>query len=646
MKKLLLLTAIAAALITIGAFSVRAWRAHVVAKLEGRAYTQAHKLLAEGRPLDALAVADMAVRTDARHAWSAVEFNALVAARHIPRLMAAYTQSPERVLANEEASLLVARALFAARQREDFAKVREAWRGREQQPQLWLALDSDALGLEGKVQEAEELLRGTNFVGEAEATRLVRLALHSANRNLYESWTLLDRAFALAPRNPEVRSFRAQVLESIGKPAEARVEYVAAHVADPKNPLWRDELAEFYRRQGSYDLALQTWRDALNQPAADFIALKEAFWSRVIQPKTTPPSTQRVQGELLPLVDFVRVLPPERFWDAEPFGQLALSARYTKERPEVFWLGLLEMLRTGRETDAAEHLRVNRFRTRSWRPELEAALVQILHFRTNQSFAGLDLLAAPVPSNSHPFLVELHQCAKTDLKSPGQSAVTPELAKFLMSREVFAAAFLAAGWREAALQLTAPTASAELPAWFSFGMAQCLRFNRGNEAALDYLAKAPQSPELTLLRGEILLAQKQTQEGLRQLSAIAKDNSDAGYRAAWLVAQSAIETRDFAQAQTTVAAQPRLAESTAGRELLARIALLRSGADEAEPMYRAIETESVEARAFLARRAFERRDWPAAREQTEALMRRLPDELQLRENLMAIERAQKTNENR
>ena len=135
-------------------------------------------------------------------------------------------------------------------------------------------------------------------------------------------------------------------------------------------------------------------------------------------------------------------------------------------------------------------------------------------------------------------------------------------------------------------------------------------------------------------------------EGTRELETIAKDDSDAGYRAAWLLAQSALESRDFARAREITQHQPRLARSTSGRELLARIALLGGNAAEGERMHQAIATDSVEARAFLARRAFERKDWPAARQHTEALQRRMPDELQLRENLLTIAKAEQAHENR
>lgn len=646
MKKLLLGSAVAGVLILGGIFGVRTWRAHVVNRLETRAFARANQLLQDGQPLAALAVVDEQARADGRFAWSALELNALVAGRDVPRLVALYEHAPQRVLANEEASLLVARALFAARQREKYTKLRDAWRGREVQPQLWLALDADVLSLEGKPQAAERLLASRQFSGEAEATRLERLSLYAAKRSLYEAWTLLDRAAALAPRNPDIRSYRAQILEAIGKPAEARVEYVAAHVADPKNPLLRDALAEFYRRQGSYDLALQTWRDALKLSAPDFIGLKEAFWSRVVQPGTTPAASLPAGTRLAPLAEFIRSLPAGRFWDDEAFQRLPANATFTAQRPEAFWLELIERLRTGREKEAADLLRADRFRARSWEPDLETALARILYFRSRQSLAAPDVANAVTSTNCHSFFKELEKWGRTGQGGREKTPVPSDLAGLLKSRNAFAAAFMAAGWREAALALASTQTETEVPAWFAYGFAQCLRFNRGNRAALDYLARQPRTPELTVLTGELLLADHRPAEGWRELSGIAGDDSEAGYRAAWLLAQGQIEAHQFAQARETIQRQARLAHSTTGRELLARVTLLDGQMDKAEALYRALEPQSVEARAFLARRAFERKDWPTARRETEELMRLLPDELQLRRNLLAIAQAEQTHEGR
>jgi len=646
MKKTLLLITFVACTIGGSIAAIVFWRAHVVVKLEERAFECANKLLQGERPQEALAVINEQPRSDTKHRWSKVELDALVAAGQIPQLAKIYSRTPQRLLASESASLLVARAFLAAHQRDELVKLRAAWRGRELRQELWLALDADQLDSIGKNHEAEQLLQTKKFVGEAEATRLVRLALHAANRNLYEAWTLLDRAYAVDPRNPEIRSFRADILESIHKPAEARVEYVAALVADPKNPLTRDALAEFYRRQGSYDLALQTWREAKGLSAPDFIMLKEAFWSRVIQTSTSPVSHPQIPGALTPLVDFIQSLPAGNFWDADAFARLPQNTLFARERQEIFWLQLIDMLNAGQEKQAAEFLRVNRFRSRSWQPELQASLAAILKFRAHQPLVAADGLFIGEPGEGHQFFGQLDTLVKRQSSQNGNTAVPPDLAAILYGKNAFSAAFLAAGWREAAIALSRPPAADQTPVWFTYGIAQSIRFNRGNAAALEYLAKAPSTVELVGLRGELLLAEKHTFDGRRELETIAANDSDAGYRAAWLLSQSAIESREFSKARAILQNNPRLSVSVTGQEMLARIALLEGNPAEAERLYLAIENSSTEAQAFIARRAFERKDWVAARRVTERLQQQMPDELQLRENLLAIAKAEKEHANR
>jgi hypothetical protein len=366
----------------------------------------------------------------------------------------------------------------------------------------------------------------------------------------------------------------------------------------------------------------------------------------VIQPTAQPAARSKAQGSLAPLVEFIHSLPPDRTWDAEAFARLPQSDRFARERAEVFWLQLLDLLRKGGEKDAAELLRGNRFRGRSWRPELELALGRILHFRVHGSLAATDVASTVVSTNGHPFFQELERLAIEERGRGKATPVSADFRKFLKGGNAFAAAFLAAGWREAALGLAAPKAAEPVPGWFHYGFAQSLRFNRGTRPALDYLSDQSPTDEVIGLRGELLLADGRFPEASAALQSVATHDSDAGFRSAWLLAQRCIESNDLAGARRVIEGQRRLASSITGRELLARLVLSSGDAAGAERMYQAIANESVEAGAVLARRAFERKDWATARRHTEALMRRMPDELQLRENLFAIDQAEKANANR
>jgi hypothetical protein len=100
-----------------------------------------------------------------------------------------------------------------------------------------------------------------------------------------------------------------------------------------------------------------------------------------------------------------------------------------------------------------------------------------------------------------------------------------------------------------------------------------------------------------------------------------------------------LERKNLTEARQRVAAQPRLAQSPTGVEILAKVALAQGSKDEASRLYRQIASHSVEARTFLAHEAFAQKDWAAARRWTTELIALMPDQLQLRENLEEIRRA-------
>ena len=598
-------------------------------------------MMAAGKPAEALALVQAHAKPESKLSWKGLEMDALVALGHLPRLCLIYERTPDRILANEDASLLVARAYLHSRHGEEFVRFRNVWRGRERSKESWLALDSDALVLAGKPRDAEKLLRSQTLSGAADATRLVRLALIVARKNISEAWALLGQATELAPQDPDVRSFRAQILEAVGRPAAARVEYVAALVAKPQNPFLRDQLAEFYRRQGSYDFALQTWADHLGPQSPDFMWVKALFWSKVIQQRK-PDGADIPAGDLQPLARWMATLGPDQFWDDPSFRQLPQSRRYAQERQELFWLQLLDLLKNHHEKDALELLKFGRFRGRTWEPDLEVALLRILNYRLNKSLNMLDVVFAstkPV-EELHQFFVDLEETARQE-RVEHKLVLSAEMRALLRGPDAFVAAFLAAGWREAALQLHSPDdAAANHPEWLAYGIGQTMRSNRGGDAALAFLARQGSAPSVELLTAELLIGAGKQQEGLGRLRPLAAQHSGVGFRASYVLALADVESRRYNEARQWVSQQPLLAKDMAGRELLARIALLEGNPGEAGRLYREIEAGSVEAKSFLARDSFVKKQWGEARRYTMELLDMMPDELQLRKNLMAIDQAE------
>lgn len=619
---------------------VVAWRKQVVLRQEQRAYHKAWDFIKEDRAADALTVVSAMSRPESTLDWSSLEVAALAGIRDLPRLSAIYQTNPNRILANEEASVLIARAFISTRRPADFNRVREVWRGHEKQPALWLILDADTLILQGKPRDAEKFLKAHSLPGKSDADRLTRLALLAADHDLGQAWKYLNQASLLDPRNPEIRSFRAQILETAGRPGEARVDYVAAVVAQTNNPVLRDDLAEFYRRQGNYDLALQTWREAIRLPTFDYLWLKAAFWGKVIQ-STNLDASAVAAGDLQPLAQWVIKLPNDTFWDNSSFNQLTEAQRYKSERPELFWLQLIDQLKNHHEKEAFNLLKFNSFRSRSWQPDLENALLRILSWRLDHSFSLADYsyISSSAAKDRHQFFVTLDELAKTERESAAAQP-SAELQALLKGPDAFAAAFMAAGWREAALQLASTANPSAYPDWYAYGMAQTLRANRGNQPALDYLATRKSTPDTDLLKSEILLASGKTQEALNGFGALAALNSPVGFRASYLLALADLDLKKYNDARAWIAHQPLLANDIAGKELNARITLREGNLASASQQYHAIAKQSIEARIFLAHEAYDHKQWAEARRYTLELLDLMPDQLQLRANLDAIAKAE------
>ena len=626
-----------------GYLGVHLWRVRVAHTHETRAFGRAESLFAEGRITETAAIVQaFGARPGNRLPWADLDFRVLVAQANLPRLTAIFGIDPDRVLADEAASLTAARAFLHLRQPAEYGRIRSAWNGRERDRSRWLLLDADRLLIDGQVAQAEEILRA-GLGGEAQdVPKLLRLALVVAGRNPQESVEFLNRAAAVDSRQPDARSLRGQVLEALGRPAHARVEYVAAVVADPSNPIWRDQLAEFYRRQGNADLALRTWSEAMEGPAFDAIWVKASFWARMIDPAGLSSTPRRPSaGPLAPLYRFVKDLPEDRFFDDPAFAALPDAGRFDQARQEVFWLRLTESLRQGRETEALQALASRRPDSPSWEPGLERALARILSWRNTPEHTltppGFPIARTPRSDPRLPsFWAALEDLADSQANptSAPAAATRAELEGVLAGKYAFAGAFLAAGWREAALRLAgdAPLPSGS-PVWLTYGLAQALRYNRGHAQALAFLAPHKNVPALDLLTAEIALAEGNADEARTTLQSLAPHDSDVGMRAAWLLGVDALEVDHPAEARRFVRANPRLATHTSGRELLARAALAEGDVASANRIYEGIADQSPEAQAFLARQAFEARDWDRAQSLTLSLLDRWPDELGLRAHL-------------
>lgn len=623
---------------------------------------KAQTLLDEHKPQQAFELIDkyqqrLAQNGDIPQKWIDLYIKASVGVQSPERIIYLYQQYPHATDNNEQAALIVADVLIKTARTNDYKELRKHWEGKETKPEIWFVLDADKQLIDGDRAAAIKFLNSKSFEGANDIPRLVRLALLSVEENPRMSWEYLTEAYKKDPNNPEVRSYRARLLEAVGKTALALTEYLSAARLAPDNIVMRDQLAEFYRRHGRYKLALKIWEDSLSNPLSDFVWIKTWFWSRVATPIEYKWNEKNVpNGELQPLIDYLLTIKPDQYWDSQKFENVADNNRYLQSEQSTFWLRLLQAVKDDHEDKAWELLEYNHFNPVSWNPQLETALKRILQFRKKGSLVLNDTLTpTPAPEvtttakvdqpaksgntedQPHPFFTQLDELAAKAKANPAEASIPPELQKLLTSKEVFAAAFLAGGWLEAALNFNVETIVAEgSPDWLAYGMAQAIRYNKGNLEALDYATKQKPTPTLDLLIGELLIANGSPDAGLERLLPLVDRTDDIGFRASWLVALLYAEREQYDKAKAMIDSHPRLANDVLGKEALARIALLQGNTELADKLYSALENESWEAKSYLARKAYAEQNWARAKELTETLLREFPNNMLLRENYEKI----------
>ncbi len=637
-------------------------REHFSPEKEQEDIARARTHLSEGRHQQAMEVAERyRQRFDQQDPvakeWLEIFVQGAVGTRNPGKLLVLYESYPDAVEANEEASLLVSEILINTSRTDDYAKLRDKWQGKASKEERWFVLDADRLLIDGRRVSAVDYLNSRSFEGEADVGRLIRLALLTARENPRMAWEYLAEANTKDPNNTDVRSYRARLLEAVGKSSLALTEYLAAARLDPDNILLRDQLAEFYRRHGRYKLALKVWEDSLDKPASDYIWLKTWFWGRVATPVGFEWDDKvPAEGNLHPLLQYVTNLKPGQFWDEASFEKIPDNNRYLQAQQATYWLRLLQTLEDGNEKKASDMLKYNHFSPISWAPELEILLKRILTYRKDGTLVVENAFAetksdpkhvedvAKSLRKQHPFVIQIEELAEAQRTDPN-TPIPQGLHDLLTGDNAFAAAFLAGGWLEAALSLPSDSILPDsYPEWVAYGLTQSHRYNQGNLQALEFATKQKPSSTLDLLIGELLISSGSPEAGLEKLGALTNRDDDVGFRASWLVSLLYIEQEQYDDAQKIIKSHPKLAKDVVGRETIARIALLKGELEQADKLYSALETDSWEAKSYLARKAFAEQNWPRARELTETLLREFPNNMLLRKNLNRIIEEQRKQE--
>ena len=552
------------------------------------------------------------------------------------QLLLVFEYYPPAFKGHEKGALKVASALTAEGDWKNYQTLRELFKGTEAYPSEWFILDSDSLVLQGKNNEAIELLKSRYYEGAEDTPRLLRLALIHINEHPKLAWDFLDQALKKDPNNKDLRLYRARLLETAGKQDLAQSEYAAAG-GTSESPSWiQGELADFYLRQHNYEKAIGLIEKQLGPSVKDAFALKALFLSRVIEPIPFDFRGIEASGSQKELISFIASLPEGQFWNAEAFNLLPQSRRLLETEQSTLWLRVLENLRTNRESDALSLLENNPFQTQLWDKDLAEALQRVLYYRSKGSLRlpADDNANSPSAVVSLPLLFdELRNYAQSENREelPSPSSDWVQLVK---GPDALSTLFLARGWNEAAIGLMASQVFPDnTPEWVTPAMTLALRENRGLKEALLFAKLQRQNAPLRLVTAELLIEKGEVKEAEEELHTLAKLNSTVGRKSTRILAYLLFQKGDYSGAKEILGFQPNVQTSHKGQELLAKIALAEGHDDEAARYYAGIESTSLEAKSFLAKKAFDEKDYRKAYRLTEELLKSNPDSPVLKDNL-------------
>lgn len=572
-----------------------------------RDLSEAQSLLQLKRPLEAAALiktyqAEIERQTASGKKWLELLVQASEAIPDPAQLVLIFQYQPEALKGHEGAALMVARNLLAHGDWKNYQILRELFIDSA----AWFVLDADSLVLQGKADQAVEWLKSRYYDSNQDTPRLLRLALLHFNEHPKYAWAYLDQASKKDPDNSDIHLYRARLLETSGKKELAQAEYKEVSRLNHGDLQAKQELVDFYLREQEYQKARESLAKELKSQTDDTTWIKAFFLAKVVEPlpysfKQNPP----LDGRKTQLVKILAALPDGAFWsqDDTPAADQA-----------VFWLQVLQKLKNNKEGDALVLLENRPFSEEFWDPELAYTLQSVIAYRLSQEMP------------KHIALLEK--------KGHGSFA---HLLDTLAGPNAYATVFLARGWNEAALQFhTLAVLPEGTPEWIAPALTAALRQNRGVKEALSFAKMQAKSPALNFAIAKLYFENGQEGEGEEMLRGLSLESHDIGKKAAWHYAQLAYQKGEIEKVQDILRFQPDLQKSVAGQELLAKVALKAGKPEEAAAIYSDIEASSLEAKSYLAKKAFADKDFHKAFQLTEILLKANPNSPILKENLNKI----------
>ncbi len=478
----------------------------------------------------------------------------------------------------------------------------------------------------------------------------VALAISSIHADPKQSWDYLERAMEKDPKNPEVRIYRARMLEGVGKPSLAEKEYALAYAVKENDKPFADQYAGFMMRRGNYAAAEKLLREHLTPPSSDQVWLKAWFLSHVYEPVGFDFKKHRIpKGNATPLVHYVLTLKEGQFWDADRFERVPYRHEYLENEQITYWLQLLAALQAKQYRAAHTLLENNPFAFQSWNPQLEINLLRLIQYRLDRSLSldsrsPLFARVKKAAQNITPLTFMLSELAEEEEMDPNY-AVPNNIRPMLISDEIIALALLDSGWKEGAIMLSElGRFPPNFPKQASYKMAVALKENRGKLAALKFAENQEPTPELTLLIAEIRIELGDDDLALNELHHLSKEKGEVGLRASRIIAQTFMRQNDYEKAKQFITGTDHLKTDVSGQELLAQIFKEQNQPELAYQIYLNIERESPTAKSFLAHKAIKDREWTRAEQLTKELIAEFPKNKVYRRNLEII-REMKEQEN-
>ena len=630
-------------LIVLVSFGVKRWQKTIVIRQNELAKNAVLQLIEEADFSGAWSLLEGRGMAKDDPEWGNLRLDTLVGLRDVEELELMFEETPDYIVNNEKASALLARKFAHQRETDSFLNLHSQWVNKAHDTNLWTSLDIDHDLLSGNAEVAWSKLNSIKISGELSSNQLIQRALIQGRTNTFAALNDLNLAVSADPFSPETRSFRGQIFESLGDVELARVEYVSAHLSDPNNPLWRDQLAEFYRRYQKYDFALNTWMDAEPSLLTDYIWLKIAFWRRVIGGENVQAHEQIPKGPLSQLATSISDLPQDQFWNKLASKNINNITFLEGDRQEIYWLMILQMLKEGDEQKASDLLKNPPFKSGVWDVYLHEALSSVIRFRQTGRFSSHELLASnrsKKTESQHLLIKKISDFRKAESSNSADVVLSPELEALLKGPSAYSAVFMASGWREAALILfsdPSDLAHNNYPSWFNYGIGQLMRYNRSSERALEYLENQNQTNDIKVLIGELNIGLGETKKAMTIFRSLASVKSPEGARSAWFVTIDLLENELFKEAVGFIKSNPNLGDSVQGIELQAKTAELDQDLKTATELYQSISGQSAIAKRFLADVAFKNGDFQNARQLTLDLLVEFPDDMQTMSNLRAID---------